>query len=303
MAEEDRTRVQQREIAELSAQYLKQQSGEQPSVALSVEPLLKGVVLSTIGLELPEQTSFEQWQSIGCELGRRQKASSWCIGDWWLHAEKREAGKNWSGDRKRLVQSEGWTGPSFQACMDCATVCRKFLTSRRHEALSFNHHREVAALDCSEADELLDWCEAPLRDGTGKPKTIKILREEMQRRGFKSAAPADSKEEIDDDEPSAAEIEVADPASQALFDKVFIAHPRELSPEEIEGRELWQRLDELELKLKARQWFGQLSSLEARRSGIQKLENWAAAFEREFPESGCTNDFDQKTAPAVTERL
>jgi hypothetical protein len=37
-------------------------------------------------------------------------------------------------------------------------VCRKFETSRRREDLTFNHHREVAALAPDEADALLDWC-------------------------------------------------------------------------------------------------------------------------------------------------
>jgi hypothetical protein len=43
-----------------------------------------------------------------------------------------------------------------------------FETSRRHEVLSFNHHREVAALPPAEADALLNWCEEPVKT-TGKP--------------------------------------------------------------------------------------------------------------------------------------
>ena len=49
------------------------------------------------GLQLPEQITFQQWQAIGRELGRFQRASSWWIGDWWPHDEKREPGKHWSG--------------------------------------------------------------------------------------------------------------------------------------------------------------------------------------------------------------
>jgi hypothetical protein len=54
-------------------------------------------------------------------------------------------------------EADDWDGPSFQAAADAATVCRKFETSRRHEVLSFNHHREVVSLPPDEADALLEW--------------------------------------------------------------------------------------------------------------------------------------------------
>jgi hypothetical protein len=77
--------------------------------------------------------------------------------DWWAFGEKR-----W-GERKAIVEAEDWDGPSFQAAADAASVCRKFETSRRREVLSFNHHREVAALPPDEADALLDSCEEPIK--------------------------------------------------------------------------------------------------------------------------------------------
>src|SRR4051794_32871037 len=80
-----------------------------------------------------------------------------------------------------MVEAEEWDGPTFQGCMDAASVCRSFAeTSRRREALSFRHHREVAALSPDIADRLLDWCEEPLRQ-TGRPRTIRELREEVRK--------------------------------------------------------------------------------------------------------------------------
>jgi hypothetical protein len=149
-------------------------------------PLLKGVVLSEVGLQLPEHITSEQWQSVGRELGRFQRAASLWIGDWWRFAEERPPGKNWSGDRKALVESEEWEGPAFQTCRNAATICRAFQdTSRQRDMLSFRHHAEIAALDPAEANELLDWCEQPLKEGIGKARTIKALREEMGQRGFR----------------------------------------------------------------------------------------------------------------------
>src|SRR5262249_34272647 len=53
------------------------------------------------------------------------------------------------------------------------------------KCFSFNHHRSVAALPPEKADLLLDWCEQLLKEGTGKARPIKALREEMGQRGFR----------------------------------------------------------------------------------------------------------------------
>ena len=47
-------------------------------------------------------------------------------------------------ERKAIVEAEDWEGPDFQTCMNAASVCRAFETSRRREVLSFRHYAEVA---------------------------------------------------------------------------------------------------------------------------------------------------------------
>ena len=47
-------------------------------------------------------------------------------------------------------------GPAYESCRAAARVARDFETLRRRDLLSFQHHREVAALPPDEAD---DWCE------------------------------------------------------------------------------------------------------------------------------------------------
>jgi hypothetical protein len=49
---------------------------------------------------------------------------------------------------------------AFQTCINASSVCRVFETSRRHDVLSFEHHKTVAALKPEIADSLLDWREA-----------------------------------------------------------------------------------------------------------------------------------------------
>lgn len=128
------------------------------------------IQLTRTSLVLSETLTENQWEEIGRGLGKIEQATQWWIGDWWAFGEHKYR------DRKRLVESEGWTGPVFGTCMNAASVCRAFEeTSRRREVLSFWHHAEVASdrLSSDEADEILDWAED---DGTGKPRTIREVR-------------------------------------------------------------------------------------------------------------------------------
>lgn len=133
------------------------------------------------GWQLPDNMSFEEWCAAGELLGKIEHAVSWWIGDWWAFGEHRY------GERKAIVEAEDWKGPSFQTCRDCGWVARKFETSRRHDVLSFTHHREVAALDDpSEAD-------AMLRDAEAKGWSAQQLRIALKtcRRNVREAALGD----------------------------------------------------------------------------------------------------------------
>lgn len=131
--------------------------------------------LTATSFNVPANLTPEQWEQLGGDFGRMGGSVAWWIGDWWAW------GEHGIGDRKALVESEEWTGPGFQTCMDTGSVCRAFKdTSRRREVLSFKHHREVASLPPATADRLLDWCEETIPQ-TGKPRSIRALREEIRR--------------------------------------------------------------------------------------------------------------------------
>src|ERR1700712_1570008 len=99
--------------------------------------------------------TFAQWQQIGLFLGRTERSVYWLIGDWW------SAGERWNRQRVRLVRDDPiWHGPSYRLCQDCAWVAGAYKPSRRREGLTFQHHREVAALQEQEADRLLDMAQA-----------------------------------------------------------------------------------------------------------------------------------------------
>jgi len=145
------------------------------NISLQVPALPHDNKLTATSLELPAGLKSDEWEAIGLATGRLGYSIQWWLGDWWAFGEHKY------GDRRALVEGPDWTGYRFQACADCAYVCRKFETSRRREVLTFAHHRNVAGLPKVEADRLLDWCEATIAE-TGQPRTIRELREERDRR-------------------------------------------------------------------------------------------------------------------------
>lgn len=102
----------------------------------------------SLSLSIPDETSFEDWQTIGRRLFARERVINWWIGDWWAFGEHRY------GERAKMA-AEGIFGLTFQSLADIAMVARSFETSRRREHVSFTHHREVAALPPTEADAML----------------------------------------------------------------------------------------------------------------------------------------------------
>jgi hypothetical protein len=137
--------------------------------------LADGAKITPVGLQLPEHLSVEKWQSIGRGLGQVIEATQWWIGDWWAFGEHKY------GERKALVESENWSGPAFQTCANAASTCKAFKTYRRRELLSFKHHAVLASLKLQPGlvEELLDWCEAPLKNGAKKIKSVPQLQDEI----------------------------------------------------------------------------------------------------------------------------
>jgi protein gp37 len=118
------------------------------------------------GLNLPPNLPEDEWWDIGLTLNDAARSTQWCYGDWWAYGEH-----NYGDLTERLKPENGWTGPDYNQCRKAAVVCRAFGGEdrsemfRRRNILSFQHHAEVAALNPSDADRLLAWCEetSPVR--------------------------------------------------------------------------------------------------------------------------------------------
>jgi hypothetical protein len=131
-------------------------------------------------MRLPPELSFEEWITVGRELGEQQDTLFWRIGDWWVW------GDHHHGDRKALIEGEAWEdliGRAYSTCAHAATAVRAFPeeSCRRRQLLTPSHHLEVADLLPPQADALLDWAEEPVAKG-GQRRSVRELREEKRRR-------------------------------------------------------------------------------------------------------------------------
>jgi N6-adenosine-specific RNA methylase IME4 len=136
--------------------------------------------VTTVGLDLPPDLTFEQWNGIGAALQGVSKSVQWWIGDWLRYGERR-----WGEMYAQAVED---TGRSAGGLRNAKFVAEAFADlSRRRDELTWSHHAEVAGR--ADADELLD---AAARDNL----STRELRTEVSRR--KAAQAIDAPHANDD---------------------------------------------------------------------------------------------------------
>jgi hypothetical protein len=109
------------------------------------------ILVSRVGLKIPPDTSFEDWELAGKRLFGIADSAAWCLGDWLVYGEEKYQ------DRYRRAIAAA--NLDYQTLRNYAWVARKFSTDRRRPGLSFQHHAEVASLPADQQDELLDQAE------------------------------------------------------------------------------------------------------------------------------------------------
>jgi len=129
---------------------------------------IDGLLVTRLGLELPEDLPFDQWEMIGRKLRSVERAIQWLIGDW-LRFGERKYGEMYS-------QALDVTGSSYQTLANQVYVAGRFEISRRRENLTFTHHAEVAGLPPEEADDLLDRAD-PSTNDSGEAIPVAGLRQ------------------------------------------------------------------------------------------------------------------------------
>jgi hypothetical protein len=105
--------------------------------------------------------AYSSWKHVGAQLALISDSSSWWLGDWIVY------GQGQYGSRYRDALET--THLDYQTLRNYAWVARKFDPVRRRQALSFQHHLEVAGLAALDQDTWLDraeinrWSKSQLR--------------------------------------------------------------------------------------------------------------------------------------------
>lgn len=132
-------------------------NGRRPTAADQVEPWQSPMTRhwSDIGLDLPADISWAEWEALGDGLAHVERTLKWALGDWLLAGEAR-FGEAAYGAAPVVALFEA----ARETIRKAMWVCERIPPVRRRTALSFGHHDAVASLDPAVADELLDRAEA-----------------------------------------------------------------------------------------------------------------------------------------------
>ncbi|MEV5597094.1 LmbU family transcriptional regulator [Streptomyces sp. NPDC052496] len=144
-----------------------------------VDPRRAQVLTTQVGLEIPAELPFEDWERAGRQLSGIVNSSAWWLGDWLVYGKEHYHDRY---ERGLLV-----AGLQYQTLRNYAWVAGRFQMHRRRPALSFQHHAEVASLPAEEQDRWLERAEQ-------QKWSTKQLRE-----GIRRAREDDAREAIADD--------------------------------------------------------------------------------------------------------
>ena len=107
-----------------------------------------GASWTATSLELPPGPPFEDYEAVGWALGSLRDMSAWGLGDWLNYGE--------AAYGEQYAQAIEATGRPKATLLEYARVARRVPRSMRRPALSWTHHRIVAAKEPVEQIELLD---------------------------------------------------------------------------------------------------------------------------------------------------
>lgn len=137
------------------------------------------VLMTGVGLRIPTNLSFEDWERAGYQLSGIVNSSLWCLGDWLVYGKK-----TYTDRYMRAVRAAGL---QYQTLRNYAWVSRRFEWNRRRQQLTFQHHAEVASMPVEKQEMWLD--EAERRTWTTKQLRSHIKDRREEERGREAASP------------------------------------------------------------------------------------------------------------------
>jgi hypothetical protein len=133
------------------------------------------VMLTRVGLRLPDRLTFENWERAGRQLAGIVDSSAWCLGDWLVFGKQ-----NYTDRYQRALRTAGL---NYQTLRNYAWVARRFPLERRRAALSFQHHAEVASLPIEDQETWLGRAE----EGAWSTKQLRVQMRDQRGDGQSSA--------------------------------------------------------------------------------------------------------------------
>lgn len=133
------------------------------------------VEISRLGLRIKGDISFEQWTSVGENIGRIARTSLFWVGDWLNYGQDRwNGGKRFErmpdDQREKYDHAMRTTGLELSTLQVASTVARKIAIEDRSTELTFAHHRLIARIP--EEDKRRDW----IRKSQDKKLSTRRLR-------------------------------------------------------------------------------------------------------------------------------
>ena len=102
----------------------------------------------SVGLHIPEETSFDEWQALGKKLRQMEQSVMWWIGDWLRFGER-----NYGDTYKIAAETTGYSQETVRAAKWVSEQYPETVT--RVTDLSWTHHREAAGLRPEQRAEVL----------------------------------------------------------------------------------------------------------------------------------------------------
>lgn len=142
--------------------------------------------VTTLGLEIADDMTFEEWNEFAPHLGDAALALGFAIGDWLIYGERFAPQRPLPGfeNMPAKVPHERYQAALLATRLDIATlhnfayVARNVPRSVRHELLSFEHHRALARLDATDQRQ---WIATSLAENdAGRRMSVRRLRRSIE---------------------------------------------------------------------------------------------------------------------------
>ena len=139
-----------------------------------IESGVIGIQMSGNGLIITkEDITADEYNAVFRTVLSINKSSCWLLGDILLLGDRRWGNQYTTGKYEEAMQA---TGLSRSTLRDIVLTCKKFPVDKRHAALSFTHHQEIARTD---ADP--DQREEVLQKAAEDKLTCTALRKQLNK--------------------------------------------------------------------------------------------------------------------------